>query len=59
MNAYGKVVMVVEWELELSCHCSELREAITLWILVLKICGLMLWKAYDVSYKVYVWSFCI
>ena len=58
-NAYGKVVMVVEWKLDFSCHCSETVCAITPWILELKIWGLLFWIAYDVSYKFDVLRFCI
>ena len=39
--------------------CSGTVVAITLWILRLKLWGLMFWKAYDFSYKFDVLSFCI
>ena len=48
-----------EREVCFPCHCSGIVLAITLWILRLKLWGLVFWKAYDFSYKFDVLSFCI
>ena len=48
-----------EGESLISMHCSELKLGITLSFLRLKLWGLVFWKAYDVSYKFDVLSFCI
>ena len=47
----------LEMRNSISCHCSEFQTGITLSFLRLKICGLLFWIAYDVSYKFDVSSF--
>ena len=57
VNALWKCWDDFDWESWFFMPCSELQTAITLWILGLKICGLLFWIAYDVSYKFDVSSF--
>ena len=48
----------LKWETGFFQHYSGLEVAITLWVVRLKLWGLVLWKAYVVPYKVDVLSFC-
>ena len=59
---HGEPLVVKWWFLGgkfVFLHCCVFKTGITLWILRLKLWGLMFWKAYDFSYKFDVLSFCI
>ena len=57
VNALWKCLDDFSWESWSSCHCSDFQTAITLSFLRVKICGLLFWIAYYVSYKFDVSSF--
>ena len=57
VNALWKCWMIFDWESWFACHCSDFQAAITLSFLRVKICGLLFWIAYNVSYKFDVSSF--